>query len=116
MQLYKFAAYFGALVWLAIGLLTIGSIIHGTIGLAANISVGLIFAGIGYYLYLKAKNTTGLLINLDKLDSKSHALTKQRNQFLLLEKIFAALSLLFGLILITGVLSRVFGEHMPIFG
>lgn len=116
MKLYKTAAYLGAFSYILLGLLTIGGIINSTIGLYINLIMGVFFITIGCYLYLRAKSIIKLLPNIKDLNNEKQETLNAITRFLFFEKIFITLSLLLGIILLSGAISRVFLEKMPIFG
>ncbi|MGQ7869713.1 hypothetical protein [Sunxiuqinia sp. sy24] len=116
MKFYKIASYLCTFSYILLGLLTIGSIINGTIGLYINLIMGVLFTTIGYYLYAKAKSTIKLIDNIKKLNNEKQVTLNSIAQFLLFEKLFIVISLLFGIILLSAVISRVFGENLPVFG
>lgn len=102
--------YAAATTWALIGLFVILSVLHSTLAWPINIIMGLVFLAIGYFLYLKAKNSLALLYENKPL------YTKQLKHFFTLETILFALALLLGLVLLSGTLSRVLGEQMAVFG
>jgi len=116
MKFYKIVSYLGAFSYILLGILTIGSIINGTKGLYINLIIGVFFTIIGYYLYAKAKSIIKLITNIKKLNNEKQITLNSITLFLLFEKIFIVISLLFGIILLSAAISRVFGENLPIFG
>lgn len=113
---YKTISYLGAFVYVLLGFLTIGSIINGTIGLYINLIVGVIFIIIGYYFYAKAKSFMILIDNVKKSNNETQATLNAIAKFLFFEKVLIITGLLFGVILLSAAISRVFGEKLPIFG
>jgi len=53
-KLFKGIAFLGAGLWMLSGVITIGSILNGTVGFFINIVVGVIFILIGVYVLTKA--------------------------------------------------------------
>jgi len=117
MRIYKVSAYTGAFIWLAIGMLIIGSISLSHIGMYINIIMGMIFGLISIYLYYKTKNTLSIINEITHVKSHSNANSfKGLNNFIFTEMIFNILSLVISIILLSGVISRIWGEGKPIFG
>lgn len=116
MRLYKIISFTGALTYMLLGLVTVGSVLNGNTGLYINLLMGLIFIGTGYYLYEKAKHIIILLLEVKNSDIRRSLSPKTLTKFLFLEKIFVLVSLLFGVVILSAAISRVFFERMPIFG
>ncbi|MGY0425312.1 MAG: hypothetical protein ACWIPI_00575 [Polaribacter sp.] len=110
---YKILSHLGAILYVILGSLTIGSIVNGRLELYINLIMGGFFIIMGYYLYLKAKSTIRLITNIENL---SEATLNSISRFLFFEKIFVIMYFLLGIILLSGAISRVFGENLPIFG
>ena len=117
-HIYKLLSIVNTAVWTLLGLLTIGSIIHGSVGLYINIIIGCLFLLIAGYLHNKAKNTIALAKTIETLerDTSDRSIETLIKRFILLETIFTVLSILFGVLLLTGAITRVFGEQVPVFG
>ena len=117
MRIYKVSAYTSVFIWLAIGMLIIGSISLSYSGMYINIIIGIIFVLISFYLCFKTKNTLSILneINNVKLHSNANSF-KSLNNFIITEIIFNILSLAISIILLSGVITRIWGEGKPIFG
>ena len=109
--MYLLFFYLNALAWLLLGLLSIGSIINGSDGLMINIVLGSLFILIGIYFYLRTKNHQKLLLLFAEKKADQYF-----KHFILLEKILISMSLFFIFILLSGVIHRIFGENMPVFG
>ncbi|MCF6172756.1 MAG: hypothetical protein L3J44_03095 [Campylobacteraceae bacterium] len=92
------------------------SIVYGTIGMYINLTVGVFFMAIGYYLYLKASSTMNLINSITKTASEKQETSNAITRFVILEKIFTIGIFLIGAILLMAVVSRMFGEQLPIFG
>jgi len=107
-QVYKYIGFLSATVFTILGLITLGSILHNTIGFYLNVIMGVIFGAVGYYLYAKTQSVLKLLPNVQQ--------SKVYNRFLLLELVFSITTLFVGILLLSGAISRVFGEQLPIFG
>ncbi|MDD2680748.1 MAG: hypothetical protein PHE20_01440 [Patescibacteria group bacterium] len=111
MKILQFTTIFTAFLWVATGLVTVGSIYLSNIGFVINLIVGLSFILIGFYLHLKEKNIFGLLKIVP--EDQSRNLYKK---VIVGEIIFIAAALFFGLMAFSAVLSRVFGEGFAVFG
>ncbi len=111
--IYKIAANFSIVLWFIDGLLTIGSIINGTIGLFINIIMGIIFMLISLYIYLKVKNVIRIINHSEDLTTKNKAIY---NRFIFIEITFTFISITVGSIALSGIASRVFGEGLAVFG
>lgn len=108
MKLLKTTVYTTVIIWLLTGILIVASIINDTMGAPINLFMGVVFIAIAYYLYVKAQNSLTLLqIPFE---------TNIKKQFFRIELVFFILSLLFGLLLLSGTFSRVFIEKMTVFG
>ena len=111
--IYKLATNFSIILWFLDGLLTIGSIANGTIGLFINMIMGIIFMLIGLYIYLKVKNVIRIIDYSEDLATKNKTIY---NRFIFIEIIFTFISIVVGLIALSGIASRVFGEGLAVFG
>jgi hypothetical protein len=65
---------------------------------------------------MKSKNILTLITKLKDEVSDISKIDKYISRLLLLEKIFVIFSLIIGLAMLSGAISRVFGEQVPIFG
>ena len=122
MRIYKISAYTSVFIWLVTGILIIGSIALGYNGMYAyimyiNIIMGIIFWLISFYLYYKTKNTLSIVneINYFKLHSNANSF-ESLNKFIITEMIFNILSLFISIMLLSAVISRIWGEGQPVFG
>ncbi len=115
-ELHKIVSYLGALLYIVLGFLTIGSIINETSGLYINLIMGILFITIGYYLYSRAKSVIELMVSIENLSSGEQVFLNAIARFLLFEKIFIFISLLLGIILLSAAILRVFWENLAIFG
>ena len=116
MKAIKLVSKIAALSYIVLGLLTIGSIINGTTGLFINLTIGVLFIIIGFYLYARAKNIVILITETEDLNKEKNRIINALARFLIFERIFIVISLSFGIFLLSGAISRVFRENMPIFG
>lgn len=107
----KTTAYITVIIWLLTGILIVASIINDTMGASINLFMGVVFIAIAYYLYIKTQNSLTLLQIPFKTNVKNI-----KKQFFRIELVFFILNLLFGLLLLSGVISRVFVEKMAVFG
>lgn len=116
MKSFKIISRIGAVSYIILGLVTIGSIFNGTMDLYINLIMGVLIMATGYYLYAKANSIIALLTTIGDSTSDRQATSNTVTRFLLFETIFAVASLLLGGILLSGAVSRVFLEKMPVFG
>ncbi|MEN7551644.1 hypothetical protein AAG747_27260 [Rapidithrix thailandica] len=110
-QLYRVISLAGALLWCMTGIIIIGSMLNEISQAFINSMMGMIFLAIGYYLYLKSRNSLQLLTGYLKTENRTVL-----NKFFLLECIFASVIFFTGLLLFSATVSRAFFEKMPIFG
>ena len=112
-QIYKIASRFSSTLWFLVGIITLGSIYNGLDGVYINIVIGLIFLSISMYTLLKAKNINRIISFSDSINEGKKI---TYNRLLLLESIFTFISITVGLIALSAVISRTFGEGLPVFG
>ncbi len=111
MKILKITAYTAVVIWGLIGILVAISTAYSNIGFFINIFMSVLFMAIAYFLYVKAKNNLAMLqIQTDNNYKKT------QKQFFRIELLFFTLSLLFGLLLLSGAISRVLYEKMAVFG
>lgn len=111
-RLYQFLALANALLWGALGILTIGSVWLSRIGWPINLLMGSVFAAIGGFLYLRAYHWQRFYLTAPvDVQNSPHI-----RRFLRLDLIFLVGMGLVGGILLTAGISRVFGEGYAIFG
>ena len=117
-KLFKGIAFLGAGLWMLSGVITIGSILNGTVGFFINIVVGVIFILIGVYVLTKAVYFLKLLAEVRSLESNDRHKTdigiyriNVRLEILLMLSF-----VLSGLIILSAVISRTFYEGFPVFG
>ena len=109
---YKYSALTSAALWIALGIITIGSIVLSSIGWGINLIMGLLFMLIGCFLYFRAYNLHHFYVNAtENMQENLHL-----RRFLRLDLIFVLGTLLVGALLVSAATSRVFGEGFPIFG
>ena len=111
LKIIALATYPCTALWIVSGIITIGSIYLSSIGLAINIIVGIIFILIGVYFYLKEKSLLQLLAN-ECVGPDS----KLRTKVIAGEIIFIIMMFLVGVIILSAVLQRVFGDGVSVFG
>ncbi len=109
---YRYSALTSAVFWIALGIITIGSIVFSSIGWGINLIMGLLFMLIGCFLYFRAHNLHHFYVNAT--ENMQNNLRLQR--FLLLDLMFVLGTFLVGALLLSAAASRVFGEGFPIFG
>jgi len=117
-RLYKATACIGVFLWLILGLIIIGSISLGTTALTITITIGSIFVFMDLYLCLKAKYVVSILKEINKMNLNNHHsnLFQKTNKFILAEIIFNFLSILVAVLLLMGVIHRIWQEGMSVFG
>jgi hypothetical protein len=101
-------------LWVLAGLITIGSNYYGFN--IANFIVGFLFFLIGYFWYIRYKNTINLITESKKSKILNISIETVLHRTLNLELILIIISLLIVLIVNSGVVSRVFSEKMSVFG
>ena len=111
LRLLQFATYFTTFLWITSGLLTIGSIYLSRIGFVINLIVGTLFILLGIYFYCKEKALSELLEK-----TCQGKLGKLHKKVILGEVVFIMIALLVGIIILSAVSSRVFGEGFAVFG
>ena len=111
-QWYKYSALIGAILWIGLGALTLGSIVLSSIGWVINLVIGLIFILIGYFLYLRASKLVRFYVTAtDDVQNNPHM-----QRFLRLDLMLVLSTCFLGGLLLTAGISRVFGEGYAIFG
>ena len=105
------ATYIASSTWIICGLITLGSIYLSRIGFTINFIVGLLFILLGVYIYSKEKALLELLVKAH--EGKQSRLIKK---VIIGEIIFITLALLVGIVIVSAVSSRVFGEGFAVFG
>ena len=111
---YKYIALASAFFWLGLGAVTIGSIsvTVSTPGWVVNLIMGLFFILIGLCLHRRASIFYRFYsTSSDDVQNNQHLL-----QFLRLDLVIVSGSGLFGGLLLSGALSRVFLEGFAVFG
>lgn len=111
-QWYKYSASISAILWIALGTLTIGSIVLSSIGWVINLVMGLLFILIGCFLYLRAYHWRRFYITVSS-DMRNNP---HLQRFLRLDLLFVLGACLLGALFLTAGVSRVFGEGYAIFG
>ncbi len=111
LKLLQFATYLTIFLWITSGLIIIGSIYLSRIGFVINLLVGTLFILLGLYFYFKEKFLSEFL----KKTCESE-LGKLYKKVILGEVIFIMVTLLVGVIILSAVSSRVFGEGFAVFG
>jgi hypothetical protein len=101
-------------LWVFAGILTIGSNYYGFN--IVNFIVGFLFFLIGYYWYIRSKNTKYLITEFEKSKISSASIETVLHRTINLEIILIIMSLLVVLSANLGVGSRVFSEKMSVFG
>ncbi len=109
---YKNLALVSALLWVGLGVLTVGSIAVSTLGWAINLIMGALFIFIGWYIYARSDSFCRVY--------SSSASDMQNNphiqRFLRLDLMFVLGACLVGGSLLVASISRVFGDGFAVFG
>ncbi len=111
-QVHKYTTFIGALLWIALGIITVGSIALSSIGWVINLIFGLLFILIGVFIWSRMYYLNRFLIR----SSQNVQLNIDLQRYLRLEIVLAVGILFVGLILLMGASSRVFGEGFAVFG
>ncbi|MCW8877446.1 MAG: hypothetical protein OQK51_10340 [Kangiellaceae bacterium] len=115
MKLFRMTHYISTLNWSVLGMLTAGSCLLGSSQVFINVFMGGVFGLIGLFLFFKSSNVS-LLANQLAGYEKEVVIKEKLNKLIFTETLFNILSVLFSSILLTGVISRIWGEGLPIFG
>ena len=100
-------------IWSLTGILIMASIFNRLSGIAINITMGIVFNLIAFYLYLKSKNFLKVFSLFGSIELKN---LNQLKLYFFLELIFTLMAFLIGLLFLTAVLSRVVFEKLSVFG
>jgi len=118
MKKYRVVSYLNVFLWILMGWLTIGSISLGCIGLYINLIMGIVFQLIGFYWLAKARIFIAILKDIDRLNFsyRKSKFKKKLNRLVWAETVFNILSILVAAIFLSGMISRMLTERMPVFG
>jgi len=106
----KILGHLSVLLWLLIGVIIVGSIYFSTALWGMNLVIGLLFILFSFFLYQKQKN---FLLFLTESSVKQNKIYKRMIFYEIFSRFF---SLLFTLVIFSGVTHRVFFEHFSVFG
>jgi hypothetical protein len=101
-------------LWVFAGIMTIGSNYYGFN--IVNFIVGFLFFLIGYYWYIRSRNTKNLMNEFERNKISSASIETVLRRTINLEIILIIMSLLVVLVANLGVGSRVLIEKMSVFG
>lgn len=107
---FKIASFLNIAFWGASGLIVLFSNFYGFS--LVNYVIGILFVSVALFLFVKYKNFYTLHFEL----TKDEVLNKKVERVVRDEYIFIILSGLLSFMLLMGSSSRVFGEHMSVFG
>ncbi len=111
LTILRYASYGASMVWIATGLIIIGSIYLSSSGFFINLIIGVLFILLGIFFYSKEKTLLQIL-SQNHEDIQNTLYKKSING----EIILAMLTLFLGLMLLSAASSRVFVEGYPVFG
>lgn len=111
-RIYLIISYFNALIWLLIGTFTIGGIIVDRGSLIVNLLVGIIFLLLAVLFFLKAHFFKKGVRNEETRNSNTASFSK----YLMIDLILITTTVLLSLIILYGVLYRIFQEGHAVFG
>jgi hypothetical protein len=108
MKKIKYISYVTALVWMMIAFITVGSIYLSATSWVINLTMSIIFALISIYVFYKERNFILLISSINNNTHKTRAISY--------ELLLLIIILLVGIVALSGVYHRVFGEQFPVFG
>lgn len=116
LKFHRWTSNLTVFIWILLGLITIGSILNGTTGIFINIIVGLIFSVVGIYFLLRKNSFEEMATSafLSKTENNQHQ--NPFSRFLALEIVLVIMTMIFGTLMLSAVISRAFFEKLPIFG
>jgi len=111
-------SYINSVLWIVLGILTIGSILLGSIGMLINILMGFVFILIGFYFFSKIKILNNVFNTIKILDNNEKKILVQNSikKFISIEMVIVIASTIIVIVFLSAVISRIFGENLPIFG
>ncbi len=110
MKKLKYVSCLTALIWMMIGVITLGSILLSDIGWVINLTVGFVFVLFSTLLFLKEKN---FLLLISDSDPEDKIIQKKAVRYELFSLLIV---LIVGVISLFGVSHRVFIEKFAVFG
>ncbi len=104
------AGFAATMVWMVLAALTAASvlIVPDTSVVLLTLVIGALFSGVAAILYWRTRSVVAIC--------RAGALTPATLSLALSELVSDAIMLLLGALLITAVVSRLFGESLPLFG
>jgi hypothetical protein len=111
-KLHRYSFIFSVYLWLALGILTIGSILVSSLGWIVNLGMGLLFIIIGCLMYLHGNSLHRFYKgSMDKLQEDPNF-----QRFLRLDLLFVIISCIVISAMLTGAFIRIFIEGFAVFG
>ena len=111
-RFHKFSSILSAILWLLLGILTIGSITISSLGWIINLSMGFLFIIIAGFIYLHGKNLHQFYSNaIEIIQNDPHF-----KRFLRLDLLFVFSTTFLGGVSLIAAFFRVFGEGFAVFG
>lgn len=106
--LTRWIGYLAAVSWFLLAILTAGSSLLRMSTVTINIAIAVIFAAIALFVLWRARTIAGVARKIEFPDALG--------RLLMVEAATSAGFLIVGVLLLSGVASRVFGEGVPVFG